>query len=197
MISGLSRLPASPSAIVLDASVLINILGSGSPADLLAAIGHQLIIPEPTLAEVSFDPSAKQPAAARTVELIEAGLLTAVPILGEAARLFSLLAAEMGDGEAAAVAYAIETEAFVAIDDRKARRVALPLIRKEPAFFTLDLLLSDQVVSTCGKAFALDAVFQALVNARMRVPHQYRAALVRLLGPEKAEQCPSLGYKAS
>jgi predicted nucleic acid-binding protein len=197
MISGLSRLPAKASTVVLDASVLINLLGSGAAADLLQALGRRFVVPEPTLAEVGFDPIRKRPAPDVTAGLIGAGLLAVVPLRGETADLFFELAANLGDGEAAVIAYAVRAGAFAAIDDRKARRIAVPLLPGRVPLFSIELLMAEDVTRRLGEAAVLDLVFQCLVNARMRVPHQFRDQLIELLGPERAQSCPSLGYRPS
>ena len=51
-----SRLTSQTSVLVLDASVLINLLGTGQPLSVLRALRRDFFVEEITLAEVRLDP---------------------------------------------------------------------------------------------------------------------------------------------
>src|ERR1700691_187607 len=61
MVSNPSRLNSRHDILVIDASVAINLLGTGRPADLLRELNRRVIIDEVALREVTSDPFSKLP----------------------------------------------------------------------------------------------------------------------------------------
>ncbi len=200
MISSLSRLTSEMKIIVLDASVLINILGSGSPKALLAALRREVVVP--VLREVNRDPVEQRSSDVAIASLIESGLLRMESLDDLAANVFwSLVGApspdDLGDGEAAAIAYAVSTGAVSAIDDRKARRVAAANWPNQTLLHSIELFLASDVVQLFPPSDLADLVYGALSNARMRVPVEHRKAIVALIGADRASLCSSLGFRSS
>jgi len=186
--------------IVLDASVLINILGSGSPKALLAALRREVVVP--VLREVNRDPVEQRSSDVAIASLIESGLLRMESLDDLAANVFwSLVGApspdDLGDGEAAAIAYAVSTGAVSAIDDRKARRVAAANWPNQTLLHSIELFLASDVVQLFPPSDLADLVYGALSNARMRVPVEHRKAIVALIGADRASLCSSLGFRSS
>lgn len=103
----------------------------------------------------------------------------------------------LDDGEAATIAYAVGTleNAVPVIDEKKATRLfrqrwpGRRLIDSTILFRTLaeKELLSTETVQ--------EAVFSALVHARMRVSHELKSWVVDLIGTDRAARCPSLGLR--
>lgn len=198
MISTLSRLSELHRALVLDANVALNLLGSGRPADVLRLLGREAMIEELVLAEVQRDPSSDRPAREGLDVLREAGLLR-YERLSERGylRFLALTGAtppdDLGDGEAATIAHADEVGAAPVTDDRKAARILGVRRPGEVALTTMDLLASAEVISGLPKDELAELVFAALSKARMRVVPLFRPWVVGLIGKERAALCPSLG----
>jgi predicted nucleic acid-binding protein len=195
-----SRLAKQDRRLVLDASVALNLLGSGRPSRILELLQREVVIEETVLDEVRVDPSDGQSGRLKLDALKAAGLLDYVR-LSNAAYLIMLEITgavppnDLDDGEAATIAYAEEMRACVVLDDKKAIRIARMRGLTEATLNTLDLLFSSEVESAMSKDELSDLVFAALQNARMRVPNEYRKWVVALIGEARAALCPSLGKR--
>jgi hypothetical protein len=184
------------SGVVLDTSVMLNILGSGQAESVLAALQARRIVVAVTSREVIRHPLESRPSGDPLAPLIGAGLLEKIPLPGPAlVRFVELTGADepddLDDGEAAALA-AGEALAFpVAIDERKGRRVAAARLPTVTLLSSGAIFAHPAVGATLGPCLA-DAVFSALVNARMRILPEHELWVHALLGPERVAQCPSL-----
>jgi hypothetical protein len=109
-------------------------------------------------------------------------------------RLLELTGAEppddLDDGEAAALAAGEAFGLAVALDETKGRRVAKSRLPEVPLLSSGALFADPDVGAALGPELG-DALFSALVHARMRVLPEHEAWVRRLLGPRAAE-CPSL-----
>lgn len=184
---------------VLDASVLINLLGCGAADRVLAALPGRRVVAEVTSRELLRHPLDPQRAGNPLEPLFEAGLLERIEerieLRGATLQTFrALVGAEppddLGDGEAAAIALAKELSLAVALDDTKARRIVRARFPELPISSSVDLFASPPVAAALGGGLG-DAVFSALVHARMRVLPENEAWVLLLLG-DRAAQCPSL-----
>ena len=187
-------------AFVLDASVLINFLGSGAAERLLTALPGPALVADRAFREVLRDPSGRIPSTDIRQALVEAGLVEVRPLEGTQALLYLELASapdpdRLDDGEAATVALAVACGAVPVLDETKARRVYRSRFPGRPLESTAGLFrrLND------GERLPPDdlrsALYQALRQARMHVVSEEREWVVRTLGPELAKQCPSLGRR--
>jgi len=198
MTSGPSRLFDDMRLLAVDASVAINLLGTGRAADILRLIGRRFVIEDSARAEVQRNPSNGQPGSQSLGALSQSGLLTYVRLRDSAhASFLALTGAEppddLDDGEAATIALAVDTGAVALLDDRKAIRVAQQRHSGLVILQTLDLLSCDALVAAVTSAELADIVYAALQNARMRVPLPFRKWTVGIIGNERAAKCPSLG----
>jgi predicted nucleic acid-binding protein len=96
------------------------------------------------------------------------------------------------DGEAATIAYAVESDAVAILDDRKAIRICATRYPQVPLGSTVDLFSHPSVIGALGKTSLADAVFAALQQARMRVLPHHMDWVIALIGQERARMCPSL-----
>lgn len=117
------------SIFVLDASVVINILGCGSPERILRPLSGRCVVEENSAKEVLQNPFDKTPAADTLERLVGQGFLQVVKMSNPAyLEYLELVSAEpqvaLGRGESAAIAYASSVGAGVVLDDRKARRIS-------------------------------------------------------------------------
>ncbi|HWO25413.1 MAG TPA: hypothetical protein VNO30_42020 [Kofleriaceae bacterium] len=181
--------------IVLDASIVINVLGCGAAASVLQAIPGMCLVPDVTSREIFRDPLAPGGGANPLDPLVAAGLIERVGLTPATMETFIELVGaappnDLGDGEAAAIALARERGLPIALDDTKARRIVRERFHGLPLRSSVDLFALPSVAVALGDALA-DAVFSALIHARMRVLPE-NDAWVRLLLGERAELCPSL-----
>ena len=195
-----SRLDEADVILVLDASVIINLLGTGMPEELIGALGRKCVVARNALREITRDPLTGQSAAVPLKSLTDVGLLERQEMHGEALAMFLDLSlaqppAGLGDGEAATIAYAVATGASAVIDERKATRIGAAKFPKLRIISTLDLLSCCPVARAIGGATLSDAVFAALIHARMRVPSEFREWVVGLIGEDRALRSPSLGRR--
>jgi hypothetical protein len=193
-----SRLSEAHRTLVLDASVVINLLGSAQPERLLRALARPVLVVDVARNEVKRDPSNNRAAAPILDALESTGLITYVTLSDPAYGTFlDLVGApapdDMGDGEAATIAHAEEIKGTILLDERKAQRIAVARPASRPVLNTLDLLSSCAIAEGLSGVELAELVFASLRNARMRVPAAFRPWAMALIGPQRAAQCPTLG----
>lgn len=198
MISNPSRLTNDHGVLVIDASVAINLLGTGRPADVLRMLNRKVLIDELALEEVTSDPFSKAPGREAMGALIRSDLISSVPLSAPAFDMFLELTGaappdDLGDGEAATIAQSFDIGAVPVIDERKATRVSLSLRPGHPILHTIDILACSGVTTVLSQQELGDLVHAALFHARMRVPMPCRDWVSDVIGPERTRTCPSLG----
>jgi predicted nucleic acid-binding protein len=184
-----------PEGLVLDASVVINLLGCGAAERVLRALPGRLVVADATSREVVRHPIPSAARGGPLQPLLEAKLVERVELMPSAMTTFiSLVGAEppddLGDGESAAIALAEQLNLSIALDDAKARRIVRGRFSSLRLQTSVDLFSLPSVAAVLGDGLA-DIVFSALTNARMRVTRENEAWVLRLLG-ERAAECPSL-----
>ena len=189
--------------LVLDASVAINLLGTGDAAAVLKALGRRAIITDRAFREVRRHPLPERSHESELLALSDAELLKVVPVEGAAYDVFFELASAniaggLDDGEAATIALAVagNLDGVPVLDDRKARNV---LGRRWPdcePLFTVDMLTDLTVVGLIPQAELAELVFRTLLHARMRVPAHMRRQVVAMIGFDRARKCRTLGSGA-
>jgi predicted nucleic acid-binding protein len=194
---GPSCLAESSAAIVLDASIAINLNATGCAAQILRALPNKAAITDIALAELKEDRRTGRRDAQLVAELVKAQLMVIVPLSEAQENHLEALVIGRGidtldDGEAATIAYAVESGAVALIDEKKATRICKerhPLVRLG---CSIDLFSHPAVEAALGTTHLADAVFAALQNARMRVPPHHCDWVIKLIGEERAGKCPSL-----
>ncbi len=126
MTQRLDAFPSSP--LVLDASAIINLLGCGRSANVLAAINTPCWVEERTLAEIRHHPMPHLCHKSALNELMGHGLLLSHRMTDDEYDVYLSLVSGMpesclGDGESAAMAVAALQGHAVILDDGKARRI--------------------------------------------------------------------------
>ncbi len=183
--------------IVVDTSVCINVNATGYAMGILAALPHDLLMVDIVSQELTNGRCKGRTDADHTLGLIEAGLLKIVR-LGEVGlchfeQLVSGRAEQtVDDGEAATIAFAIETQAIALIDERKATRICAERFNGLSVASTVDLFAHPDVQRSLGQEALMEAVFSALQKARMSVQSHHLDWVVNLIGPERAARCRSL-----
>jgi len=184
--------------IVVDASAAINLNATGHAVEILTALPHDLLIVDVVVSQELTNGRCKgRDDADLTLSLVEAGLLQIVrlgePGLFHFEQLVSGSAEHtIDDGEAATVAFAVETEAIALIDERKATRICAERFTGLTVATTVDLFAHPDVQRALGQETLAKAVFNALQKARMSVQSHHLDWVVNLIGPERVALCSSL-----
>jgi predicted nucleic acid-binding protein len=183
--------------LVADTSTVINLIATGCAPAIIRALPNPIVAVDVIPGELDTGRQRGRHHADRLQELVEAGHIGIVS-LGEAGWLhFETLVAgpapqTLDDGEAATIAYAAERGAVAIIDERKGTRLCGSHFPELGIVTTMDVLLHPDIRRTLGEAAFAGAVFAALREARMAVfPHNLDEIL-RIIGAERAAQCPSL-----
>ena len=183
--------------IVVDASAAINLNATGHAPQVLSALPHEVVLVDVVYGELENGRPNGWSDAEEASKLLADGLLKLVK-LGEAGlQQFERLVVgpaekTLDDGEAATIAYGLETGAIALIDERKANRICAERFRELQVASTVDILAHGAVQRALGTEGLADAIWNALNRARMRVLPKHLDWVIRLIGPERAAQCSSL-----
>lgn len=188
-------------AIVLDASVVINLLATGNASAILQALPMVSIVTENVAHEIG-KVAAKDFSEGTILDtLIEENTIKVEELSGASLGLFfdmvsGSTSASLGDGEAATLAYAYENEFLAAIDEKKVTRIACQRFSHLKMVTTIDILAFNGVRATLGHEVLINATLQALKLARMQVKNHQLEWVVDLIGPSNAAAFPSLRRRA-
>lgn len=174
--------------VVLDASVLINLLGCRECVAVLEGLRTKCLMEERTLKEVRKHPVPGCDHAEPLHALLSSGALEAVRMTEEEYETYltlvsGSLAARLDDGESAALAISGRAASIV-LDERKARRRAAE-DPKLSACLTVASSLRLMLTSGYRQAWSVqkvrDLVGEARKSARMGVPKEDTTLLEELL----------------
>jgi predicted nucleic acid-binding protein len=190
------ELPLVPLAI--DASVMLNLLGTGVAELLLDHLGCPIVMAENAVSELKYHPihktelkplldSMKQNKSIEEKKLGPAAKDVWRELVGDG------LEKGLDDGEAATIAMSVveRLDAVVVLDESKARKVFAERWPDRLCVDTVTLLAQRRVGQGLQDALA-DACFMALQHARMRVPAEAMAWLVGVIGRDRASQCKAV-----
>ena len=175
--------------VILDASVLINLLGCGECVAVLEGLGEKCLMEARTLKEVRKHPIPGFDHAQILRALFSSGTLEEVRMTDvEYEKYLTFVSGPLGtrldDGESAALAITGRASSIV-LDERKARRRAAgdPLIAHSMTVAsTLQLMLTSGHRQSWSVQKVRDLVASARKSARMGVPKEDLALLEVLLG---------------
>ena len=181
--------------VVLDTSVMLNVLGSGHAETILGALRGRRVVVAVTSREVLRHPLHRE-ALDPLASVVEAGLLEKIELPEIAlTRFLELTGAtppdDLDDGEAGAIAAAEALGLAVALDERKGRRVVAARLPHVELISSGSIFADQEVGKVLGPRLA-DAVFSALIHARMRILSEHDVWVRALLGPARVAQCSSL-----
>jgi predicted nucleic acid-binding protein len=188
-----------PAAIlVADSSTVINLVATRMAAAVISALPNRVVVTDAIPAELETGRPAGRKACDGLSELVDAGAIAIVTLDCDAAMLFfeelvvGPAAETLDDGEAATIAYALAHGCTALIDERKAIRLCRERFPNLPVACTLDVFLHGAVQDRLGAAGLGDAVFNALVDARMRIVRDHLSWVLSVIGQERARACESL-----
>ncbi len=183
--------------LVADASTVINLIATGCAPTIIAAVPNRMVVVDVVPAELDTGRARGRKDADRLQELVAARHVEIVTIGAVGWQHFEGLVSgpaveTLDDGEAATIAYAIENGAAAILDEKKATRICTARFRKLRLTSTVDILLHPEVRQKLGNDGLGEAIFAALREARMKVFPHHVDDVVRMIGHERAAQCPSL-----
>lgn len=171
--------------LVLDASVVINLLGTGRPVEVLAGLRQRCLIEQKTLQEVKRHPIPGFKLEERMDMLFRDGLLEAVRMTDAEYEVFielvhAPLGVRLGDGESAAIAIA-SRGAGIVLDEKRARRRVAEMLPALPAVSSLRLVLTSAHRQNWTASEAAELVALARLHSRMGVPREDAPLLAQLM----------------
>jgi predicted nucleic acid-binding protein len=194
----LSNFPTDPRVTLIgDASVLINLIATGRANEILGALPNPFAVTENACTEIEDGTRKGHDDHEQLVRLIAAGMAKRVTLGASALAVYEMLVdgsamRTLDDGEAATIAYAHATSGVALIDERKARSLCAASFPRLIVISTAELLMHSAVSASLGKQGQADAIFNALIIGRMRVPVEHILQLTRIIGDDRAAQCSSL-----
>ena len=185
--------------LVLDTSVLINLHACTYGERILRAVPNDILVPRIVASELEHETSRRNGEHSFLHGLVESGEVALADLTEEEYPQFSALTSgspSLDDGEAATIAIAATRRLRCLIDEKKGRaRATLSMDQIEPAW-SLDLLRHPQVIAALGPVQALEALYLALRDGRMRIHEDHCGHVVNIIGPNRALDCRSLpSYK--
>lgn len=183
--------------VVLDASVIINLLATGHADKILRALPGRSYITENVVVEIKGGAENGRPESKKLFDLIERGNLEVVELDEQALESFIGIVSgsasdSLGDGEAATLAFAHRNGLIAAIDEKKATRIAADRFEVLKIATTVDLLAHTPVRLALGQEQLSTAVLDALRLARMQVWAPQFDWVVEQIGAANVVLCPSL-----
>lgn len=180
--------------LVLDASVVINLLGTGQPVEVLAGLRQRCLIEQKTLQEVKRHPIPGFKLEERLEVLFRDGLLEVARMTDAEYDVFielvhAPLGVRLGDGESAAIAIA-PRGASIVLDEKRARRRVAEMLPALATVSSLRLILTSAHRQGWTEQSVAAIVALARVHARMGVPKDDAALLAHLM-EELSTDCSS------
>lgn len=196
-----SCLTDEDSSLVLDASVVINLLATGHPIPIIRALAMPVVVADNVVREIERGAVNDRQELDLLTRVIDDQVVGVAELEGDALQTFFDLVSgnsseSLGDGEAATLAFAHGTGGSAAIDEKKATRLAADRFGSLKIVTTIDILAHDTVRAALGDARLADATLQALRLARMQVREHQFDWVARVIGMENVETCSSLNRLA-
>ena len=183
--------------IVLDASVVINLLATAHTEAILQALGTDLIVVGNVVREIDQGEGNGRPESKQLDELIDKKFLRTADLFGPTlTHFFDMVSGPtsdtLGDGEAATLAYAYDNRFVAAIDEKKATRIATERFQSLKLVTTIDILAYEPVRAKLGRSALAEATLRALTLTRMQVRENQFEWISQLIGEGNVATCASL-----
>ena len=183
--------------LVLDASVIINLLATGYASAVLQAVPTPIVVTDNVIREIELGAVNGRPEPKQLLELIHNKILKREELSGIALEHFFELvsgstAASLGDGEAATLALAHSNGVTAVIDEKKATKISSERFPSLRLITTVDILAYEPVRISIGDETLAMATLQALKHARMQVRENQFDWIQEVIGFENVGLCPSL-----
>ncbi|MDO9001886.1 MAG: hypothetical protein Q7V20_00385 [Aquabacterium sp.] len=192
-----SCLTEQSTTLVLDSSIIINLLATGHAEAILQELPGLTCVTETVVGEIKGGAENGHGESTKLLELIDRRKLNVVELDEEALERFIAIVSgstsdSLGDGEAATLAFANRNGLVAAIDEKKARRMAGERFGSLTIATTVDILAYAPVVQMLGEERLSKTVLDALRLARMQVWEPHFDWVVEQIGLANVPLCPSL-----
>ncbi len=182
--------------VVLDASVLINLVVVDDPGAILRSLYQPKVVTIVT-GEVGRNRRTGQIGKAVLQPFIETGLLELISMDdGESEIFLDLVSAaspdDLDDGEAATLACATGRRFLPLIDERKAHRILRERFPAVAGVSTIGVYHELLVRGVFSSDFIQQCIYDSLRYARMRVRADEVGWVTSLLTPSQLADCPSI-----
>lgn len=185
--------------LVLDTSVLINLHACKYGERIVTVIPNDILIPEIVAGELEHETSRRNGEYSFLHALVADGIVTIVSLTDAEYRIFHELTStspSLDDGEAATIAIAASRHLRPVIDERRGRTRASTLMKGLTPYWSLDLFRHPTVIAMLGDQPAVEALYHALCDGRMRIPSESANDVIALIGVERSRDCTCLpGYR--
>lgn len=185
--------------LVLDTSVLINLHACKYGERILAAIPNDIVVPDVVAGELKHEVSRRNGEFTFLNSLIANGIATIANLTNAEYELFQMLTStspSLDDGEAATIAVAMTRYLLPVIDERRGRTRAEILSKARAPGWSLDLFRHPTAIAALGDQPAVEALYLALRDGRMRIPLESADGVVALIGMKRSRDCTCLpGYR--
>ncbi|MGO4386775.1 DNA-binding protein [Microvirga sp. 2YAF29] len=185
--------------LVLDTSVLINLHACKYGERILTAIPNDIVVPEIVVGELEHETSRRNGENSFLHGLVADGIVTLANLTDAEYEIFHELTSastSLDDGEAATIAVAASRYLLPVIDERKGRTRAGILMKARAPGWSLDLFRHPAAIADLGDQPAIEALYLALRDGRMRVPSERADGVIALIGMERSRDCTCLpGYQ--
>jgi predicted nucleic acid-binding protein len=153
-----SCLTEEDSALVLDSSVVINLLATGRASSIMQALSIPIVVTDNVVREIEQGAVRGRPEVDLLREMIGDQTLRVGEVDGPALQIFFDLVSgsaseSLGDGEAATLAFAYSNGCSAAIDEKKATKLSVDRFTSLRLVTTIDILAHDAVQSTLVPPF--------------------------------------------
>lgn len=194
---GQSCLDEVANPVVADTSVFINLNATGFATDILNAIPNPVYLTEDVLSELREGERRGHAYSGAIDRIVDHERVEITALGNQGAAFFRSLVegstvGTLDDGEAAAIACALERNGIASIDDGKARRICKERFPGLVTAFTVDLLFHRAVQSAFPPDKLAVSIFNALYNGRMKVPVQFAEPIIDVIGLQRAVKCRTL-----
>jgi predicted nucleic acid-binding protein len=180
--------------LVIDTSVLINLIASEDITKILTGLSSEILITEPVWRELKKHPKDNSDCGLLLNSLVEQNLLKPVKNLANTLELYLDLATELGDGEASVIAYTVtQNHCAAVIDEKKARRICWERFSLSPIFCTIDLFQDYFFTMNPNEQEFKQLLFNAIKIGRMRIlKTEHEIWVKKILDVDLIQQCSSL-----
>jgi len=183
--------------LVLDTSVLINLHASNYGEQMLAAIPNDIFVPEIVAGELEHETSRRNGEHGFLYSLVKNRTVTLAGLTDTEYEIFCELtstAPSLDDGEAATIAVAAARNSLPVIDEKKGR--ARAVIKARAPAWSLDIFRHPAAIAMLGDHSAMNALYFALRDGRMRIPSESADSVIGIIGIERSRDCTCLpGYR--
>jgi predicted nucleic acid-binding protein len=189
-----SSLSGDDRVLILDASVIINVIGSGSSEQIFAALPVPPLVSSYAVQEIV---GGGREEASIITALLDRNALIRADLAPSANAVFASLVSgstpeTLGDGEAATIAIAKDVGGVAMIDEKQGWRIAGGRFPSLQLATTIDLFALPTIIASLGPSDLSQAVLNALMKARMQVREHQLEWVIDQIGAEAAGGCRSL-----